>query len=193
MQLYASPIVIEIVLISHSPYTQALHCQCQNSTIFACFNINALFSETLITEGRSLYFWHLWCWSPAGVDHAWDIYPCPYTDHFPYSYEKLWVIKHKNTILLVWPLFFTTLYKPLRVRTVGRQNKIFHVYYNFYSGFMCQTTVIFGITKDRSHVLNTLESWNCFTCRNLFQNDANDMSECLTRETAFCKKAQNFV
>ena len=24
-------------------------------------------------------------------------------------------------------------------------------------------------------------------------NDANDMSECLTRETTFCKKAQNFV
>ena len=26
-----------------------------------------------------------------------------------------------------------------------------------------------------------------------FQNGANDMSECLTCETAFCKKAQNFV
>ena len=58
----------------------------------------------------------------------------------------------------------------------------------------CQTTVIFGITKDESLVLNTLASQNCFTCRNLFQNDANDMSECLTCETAFCKKkAQNFV
>ena len=44
-----------------------------------------------------------------------------------------------------------------------------------------------------SLVLNTLASWNCFTCRNLFQNGANDMSECLTCETAFCKKAQNFV
>ena len=42
-------------------------------------------------------------------------------------------------------------------------------------------------------VLNTLASWNCFTCRNLLQNGANDMSECLTFETAFCKKAQNFV
>ena len=30
----------------------------------------------------------------------------------------------------------------------------------------------------------------CFTCRNLFQNGANDMSDCLTFETAFCKKAQ---
>ena len=53
---------------------------------------------------------------------------------------------------------------------------------------MCQTTVIFGITKDGSLVSNTLASWNCFTCRNLFQNGANDMSECLTRETAFYKK-----
>ena len=53
---------------------------------------------------------------------------------------------------------------------------------------MCQTTVIFGITKDGSLVLNTLASENCFICRNLFQNGANDMSECLTCETAFCKK-----
>ena len=58
---------------------------------------------------------------------------------------------------------------------------------------MCQTTVIFGITKNGSLVLNTLASWNGFTCRNLFQNGANDMSECLTFETAFCIKAQNFV
>ena len=71
--------------------------------------------------------------------------------------------------------------------------EIFHVYSIFYSGFMCQTTVIFGITKDGSLVLNTLASWNCFTWRNLFKNGANDMSECLTFETAFCKKAQNFV
>ena len=44
--------------------------------------------------------------------------------------------------------------------TNGRQktNEIFHVYCIFYSGFMCQTTVIFGITKDGSLVLNTLAS-----------------------------------
>ena len=36
--------------------------------------------------------------------------------------------------------------------------EIFHVYRIFYSGFMCQTTVIFGITKDGSLVLNTLAS-----------------------------------
>ena len=74
--------------------------------------------------------------------------------------------------------------------TNGRQKTytIFHVYCIFYSGFMCQTTVIFGITKDGSLVLNTLASWNCFTCRNLFQNGANDMSEYLTREWLFVKK-----
>ena len=79
--------------------------------------------------------------------------------------------------------------------TNGRQKtyEIFHVYCIFYSGFMCQTTVIFVITKDGSLLLNTLASWNCFSCRNLFQNGANDMSECLTCETAFCKKTQNFV
>ena len=44
--------------------------------------------------------------------------------------------------------------------TNGRQKtyEIFHVYCIFYSGFMCQTTVIFGITKDGSLVLNTLAS-----------------------------------
>ena len=54
---------------------------------------------------------------------------------------------------------------------------------------MCQTTVIFGITKDGSLVLIPLPSWNCFTCRNLLQNGANDMPEWLTCETAFCKKS----
>ena len=44
--------------------------------------------------------------------------------------------------------------------TNGRQKtyEIFHVYCIFYSGFICQTTVIFGITKDGSLVLNTLAS-----------------------------------
>ena len=79
--------------------------------------------------------------------------------------------------------------------TNGRQKtyEIFHVYCIFYSGFMCQTTVICGITKDGSLESNILASWNCFTCRNLFQNGANNMSECLTFGTTFCKKAQNFV
>ena len=36
--------------------------------------------------------------------------------------------------------------------------EIFHVYCIFYSGFMCQTTVMCGITKDESLVLNTLAS-----------------------------------
>ena len=81
----------------------------------------------------------------------------------------------------------------LRVRTVAKRHAIFNVYCILYSGFMCQATVIFGITKVGSLVLNTLASWNCFTYKNLFQNGANDMSECLTCETAFCKKAQNLV
>ena len=44
--------------------------------------------------------------------------------------------------------------------TNGRQKtyEIFHVYCVFYSGFMCQTTLIFGITKDGSLVLTTLAS-----------------------------------
>ena len=97
--------------------------------------------------------------------------------------------------VLFWTFlnFLTLLY--LFKGTNGRQMtyEIFHVYCIFYSGFICQTTVIFGTTKDGSLVLNTLASWNCFTRWNRFQNGANDMSECLTCETAFCKKDQNFV
>ena len=44
--------------------------------------------------------------------------------------------------------------------TNGRQKtyEIFHVHCVFYSGFMRQTTIIFGITKDGSLVLTTLAS-----------------------------------
>ena len=44
--------------------------------------------------------------------------------------------------------------------TNGRQKtcEIFHVFMIFYSGFMCQTTVIFGIAKDGNLVLNPLAS-----------------------------------
>ena len=77
----------------------------------------------------------------------------------------------------------------LRVRTVAKRHVRSSMFTaSFYSGFMCRTTVIFQITKDGSLVLNPLASWNCFTCRNLFQNGANDKSEWLTCETAFCKK-----
>ena len=50
-------------------------------------------------------------------------------------------------------------YRPIK-GTNGRQKtyEIFHVYCVFYSDFMCQTTVIFGITKDGSLVLTTLAS-----------------------------------
>ena len=42
--------------------------------------------------------------------------------------------------------------------TNGRQKtyEVFHVYCIFYSGFMCQTTVIFEITKDGSLESNNL-------------------------------------
>ena len=44
--------------------------------------------------------------------------------------------------------------------TNGRQKtyEVFHVYCIFYSGFMSQTTVIFGITKDESLESNNLAS-----------------------------------
>ena len=44
--------------------------------------------------------------------------------------------------------------------TNGRQKtyEIFHVNCIFYSGFMCQTTVVLGIMKDERLVLNPLAS-----------------------------------
>ena len=57
-----------------------------------------------------------------------------------------------------WPLKPRSLFSEVSFKgTNGRQKtyEIFHVYCIFYSGFMCQTNVIFGKTKDRNLVLNT--------------------------------------
>ena len=74
----------------------------------------------------------------------------------------------KFLVLVYFIVLFRTRYKELDVifvqcpfkGTNGRQKtfEIFHVYCIFYSGFRCQTTIIFGITKDGSLVLNTLAS-----------------------------------
>ena len=80
----------------------------------------------------------------------------------------------------------------LRVRTVAKdiwdlpclQHLLFWFHVSNYRNFR---------NNERwKYVLNTLASWNCFTCRNLFQNGDIDMSECLTFETAFCKKSSKF-
>ena len=64
-------------------------------------------------------------------------------------------------------LFYThrTIWHDLRYKAFKGTNcrqktyEIFHVYCIFYSGFMCQTTIIFGITKDGSLESNILASW----------------------------------
>ena len=130
---------------------------------------------------------------------VWNVFVCLfsllvlYYGLFVCLFIHLFLIKIDVFCLFIYLLFLIKI--DVFKGTNGRQKtyEIFHVYCVFYSGFMCQTTVIFEITKDGNLVLNTLASWNCFTCRNLFQNGANDMSECLTFETAFCIKAQNFV
>ena len=115
-----------------------------------------------------------------------------------YPVKFLWsnVDKNENGVDEGYKMLYYWLWTEfLRLKGTNSLQKtyeIFHVYCIFYSGFMNQTTVIFGITKDGSLVLNTLASWNSFTCRNLFQNYANDMSEYLTCETAFCKKSSKF-
>ena len=59
--------------------------------------------------------------------------------------------------------------------TNGRHKtyEIFHVYCIFYSGFMCQTTVIFGITKDGSLVLIRLSDTRWKLSRFVGTDDAH--------------------
>ena len=66
-------------------------------------------------------------------------------------------------LLLLYEMFLCV-YSPASKRAIGLTSRpglkgtngpqktyeIYHVYSIFYSGFMCQTTVIFGITKDGS-------------------------------------------
>ena len=107
--------------------------------------------------------------NPFGRATTIQPWPC-YCSQFPCDiiYLESGLVKAPSTVAGHWAL-----------QANGHQKayKIFHVYCILYSCFMCQTTVIFGIAKDGSLLLNTLASWNCFTCRNLFQNGANDMSE----------------
>ena len=67
------------------------------------------------------------------------------------------------------------------------------VYCNFKPGFTCHTTVIFGIMTNGSRVINTLASFHCFACRNVYQNDANNMLEMVNMVTVFCQKVPSFV
>ena len=70
-------------------------------------------------------------------------------------------LSRPNNHFLLVCLFLNRMYLK---GTNGRQKtyEIFHVYCIFYSGFMCQTTVIFGITKDGSLVLNYISIMKLF-------------------------------
>ena len=58
---------------------------------------------------------------------------------------------------------------------------------------MSDYTVNFGITKDGSHMRDTLSIIICFTCRTSFENGANNISEMVKIIYRFCQKDQNFV
>ena len=62
------------------------------------------------------------------------------------------------------------LWRYLRVRTVSKKIcQIVHVSFNVKLGLECQTTVIFGIMKDGSFMLNTLSIIVSFTCITSFK------------------------
>ena len=77
--------------------------------------------------------------------------------HLTIAYSK---IKKRNLVLINNVTYQRETHSTTLKGTNGRQKtyEIFHVYCIFYSGFMCQTTVMFGIMKDGSLVLNTLAS-----------------------------------
>ena len=89
---------------------------------------------------------------------------------------------------------------------VNNTNRVCHVWGNFYPGYMCWTTTIFGIMKDGSPEINSLALNNCFSYRNVFQNGVNALSKMVFKiffffvflflfcfVLFFCQKAQNFV
>ena len=67
---------------------------------------------------------------------------------FSLNFEIFCILKREKDCVLEVCIKHVTCFKG----TNGRQKtyEISHVYSIFYSGFMCQTTVIFGITKDGS-------------------------------------------
>ena len=73
---------------------------------------------------------------------------------------------------------FTTF---LRVQTVSKKTcEIAHISFNFKLGLKCQNTVIFGIMKDGSFMLNTLNIIICFTCRTSFKMALTTFQKWLT-------------
>ena len=57
----------------------------------------------------------------------------------------------------------------VQVSSVRKTDEICHVYCNFLPGFTCQTTVCFGIMRDRSLfiLIHSLTSFTCFTLKRL--------------------------
>ena len=67
--------------------------------------------------------------------------------------------------------------------------RVCHVCCNFKIGFTCRITVIFGILKDESLLINTLASNICFSYRNIFQNGVDALPKIVD---AFLSKSSNF-
>ena len=79
----------------------------------------------------------------------------------------------------------------LRLRSLFvKTDWVCHVWCNFYPGYTCRTIVIFGTLKDDSLLINNLESNNCFSHGNVFQNVVNTLSKMVNH---FLSKSSVFV
>ena len=63
-----------------------------------------------------------------------------------------------------------------------------NVWCNFYPGYTCRTTAMFGTLKDGSLETNNLTLKNCLSCRYVFQNGANALSKMVLKNPFFCQK-----
>ena len=70
-------------------------------------------------------------------------------------------------------------------------NRVCHVWCNFWPGYTCRTTVIFGTLKDGSLEINSLALNNCFSYRNVFKNSAKALSK-MVLKTRFLSKSSKF-
>ena len=66
----------------------------------------------------------------------------------------------------------------LRVRTFFHQSfQVYHVYCNFFLGYICPITVNFGTLKDGNLLINIFASNNCFSDKNILQNLVDALSK----------------
>ena len=80
---------------------------------------------------------------------------------------------HKNEKPCIRKSFTVQIMRFLRLPVCIPVGRICHVWCNFYPGYTCWTTIIFGTLKGSSLKLNSLPLTNSFSYGNTLQNVVN--------------------